>query len=977
MATTLAALITIGVLLPSGGAQTVTASSADEVLSRARDLYFGEGPSAALPVYEKALALYREDGDRLGEAITLGLIGNCYKRLGDYDRSLDLLSEALEMKRQIGNRLEEGKTLSHLGLLFWEQAEYDEAIRHLKAAIAIGEEIDDAKLEGSALNNLSLVYDELGDYEQSLQQYERALELYRRTDFPRGEGDTLGNIGGVHYLLGRYRQAIDYYEKALAISERLDSKPAISQDLGNLALCHLDLGEIAEALESFDRALALAQQAGLEKETADWQKGKGSALLETGRHSEGMLLVRQALATYESAGLDRELTEALEELAVLHLQMGDPGTAEGFLKRSLELSRSIGFSRGVLFNLVALGELEWSRERYDEAVDFFTEALAGAKEDGDLNLTTQCHTQLAFTRRDQGDLETALAEARKAVALADERQAKFQLAEAFFALGDIELRRDKAVPALEHFRAGERQIVGFGEPEIAWRLAHGRGRALEALGRDAEAVEAYSRAVELIETVRGRLREERFRAGYIEDKTEAYIDLSRVLIRLGRQEQALSCAERLRARTYLDMLSEHQKPSLTVEQRRREAELRQRVRRLQKSIEEELDPSYEPRRQAMEYLTVELSEAEREYEEFLSDLMKVDPGLARNWTLAVPSAAAIQQALTSESALLEFMVGSEEVLVFLLRPGSLRTKSVQVARRDLRAKVELTRELIRRRNGSDWSHPARSLSSLLIGPVEDAGWLDEVRHLYVVPHDVLHYLPFAALPRGDPGRCLVQDYDLTYLPAAGNLVYSIDTPPAREGILAIAPQNRRLRFTIAEARSVAEAFPDSNHVLTGAHATEHSFKQLAGRYRVLHLATHSYWNRLNPLLSGLELEAGSGEDGRLEVHEILDLQLRADLVTLSGCETALGSSYYGNLPVGDDFVGLTRAFMDAGGERVLASLWEVDDESTLNLMKSFYDTLGEGSPAASLAAAQRLMLDEKDPADPYQWAAFVMVGPGE
>jgi len=99
-------------------------------------------------------------------------------------------------------------------------------------------------------------------------------------------------------------------------------------------------------------------------------------------------------------------------------------------------------------------------------------------------------------------------------------------------------------------------------------------------------------------------------------------------------------------------------------------------------------------------------------------------------------------------------------------------------------------------------------------------------------------------------------------------------------------------------------------------------------------------------------------------------------VTLSACETALGSSYFGGLPVGDDFVGLTRAFMDAGGAAVLASLWEVDDQSTLDLMKSFYKGLGELGPAASLAAAQRSMLDEKDLADPYHWAAFVVVGPG-
>jgi tetratricopeptide (TPR) repeat protein len=98
--------------------QSVQQEKPDEVLARARRIYSEDGPKPALPLFERALALYQAAGDRRGEAITIGLIGNCYKKFGDFPKALDFLNRALAMKRKLGDRLEEGKTLSHLGLLY-------------------------------------------------------------------------------------------------------------------------------------------------------------------------------------------------------------------------------------------------------------------------------------------------------------------------------------------------------------------------------------------------------------------------------------------------------------------------------------------------------------------------------------------------------------------------------------------------------------------------------------------------------------------------------------------------------------------------------------------------------------------------------------------------------------------------------------------------------------------------------------------
>ena len=965
----LAALLPASLLAPpAAGAPPVA-----DPLAEGRAVYESEGAGPALPLFERALASCREAGDRRCEAIALGLVGNCHKRLGDLDTALVELRQALAMKRLLGDRLEEGKGLSHLGLLLWERAEYAEASSVLEQAAAIGRELGDAKLEGSALNNLGLVLDEQGEYARSARAYRRALEIYRKTNFPRGESDALGNLGGVSLLLGRFREAAGWYRQALAISERLGNRTAMSQDLGNLALCHSGLGETGEALSDFDRALSLAREAGLAKEEADWLKGKGTLLFETGRHAQGLDLVRGALARYEASGLVRERLEALREVAVLHLELGDVVSAEESLRLSLDLARSIGHPRGVHSALLGLGELERRRQRPEQAEALFREALGFAKRAADRGLEAACRVALAGAVADRGDHAAALAEARLGLGLAHAEGSRLPEAEARFAAGDAGLRLGRPEAALPDFTAGERLVEGLGEPDVAWRLAHGRGRALEALGRDAEAVEAYRRAVERIEAVRGRLREERFRAGYIEERYEAYVDLVRLLLRLGRDDEAFSAAEKLRARSYLDLLSRDGAARLAPAERRKAIELRERIRALEKALDSEGRMPGTVRRSAAEAFSRELAAAEDEYERFLAGLRGADPALAAAWSLAVPDAAEVRASLAADAALVEYVVGAREVIAFVLTRDHLRTLVSPLPRRDLAAKVALVRDLVVRR-GDGWQAPAASLSAHLLAPLERSGALEGKRRLYVVPHGVLHLLPFALLPRGPDGP-LVARLDLTTLPSAGSLVRREAAPRPRGGVLAVAPARARLRNSGAEARAVAGAYPEPGQLLLGADATEGAFRSAAPGFRVLHLATHSRWNRLNPLLSSLELEPSAGEDGQLEVHEILGLKLRASLVTLSACETALGSDLLGAVPAGDDFVGLTRAFLHAGSGSVLASLWEVDDRSTPELMRAFYIPLATIGPAAALASAQRALIAGGPPfSNPYYWAPFVLVG---
>ncbi len=952
----------------------------EELLAQARQTYTEKGPRDALPVFEQALSRFREAGDRRNEAITLGYIGNCHKRLGDYTRALEFHNRALQMKRDLGDRLEEGKTLTHLGLVYWEMGDYKKAIESLTPAVAIGRALNNPRLVAAALNNLSLVYDEQGDYRRSLEQYRQALDLHRSLNAPEDESYILGNIGGVHLLLGQFREALSYYQQSLAISERLNLKQGASLDLGNMALCFAGLGHVPEALTHFDRALALAKEAGLKKEEADWHKGKGTALAAVGRYNDALAEHALAIGVYERAGLKRELVQGLTERGSLLLMLGDTTSAEQDFRRGTDLSREIGHPRGITFGLIALANVELYRGRYDQAATAYREAYTRAAEAGDRHAMATVQIQLAHTLRREAQFEPARAAAEKALEEARQGGARPSEARALHALGEVARESGQLPEALGHLAKGDEIARELGDPELLWRLAFGRGRALEALERTEEAVAAYRDAIATIEGVRSQLREDRFRAGYLEDKYQVYVALVQLLLRMGKSDEAFHAAEKLRARSYLDLLNRGLPPIRNEAQRQREAALRERIRRLQSAIEQERDrdrPDQEPRRQALEIYSEELAAAEREFQTLLDDLLKSEPAYGAARALRVPSTDEVQTQLPADTALVEYLVGDDSLSVFVLTRGQLRAKTVPSRQNELRARVELLRDLITRADSNDWQLPAVALRRILIEPLEKEGWLKGVSKLVLVPHGLLHYVPFAALPRsaGGTNRFLLDDYELSYLPAASALAYGRSRDSPLRSLMAMAPERARLRYAQQEARSITRQFSGESLLLAGKLATESAFKRQAPGFRVVHLATHGYFNKLNPLFSGVELEAGGDEDGRLEVHEILGLQISADLVTLSACQTALGSGYFSEAPPGDDLVGLTRAFLFAGSPSVLATLWEVDDRSTLELMQAFYGDLRDASKATALAGAQRKLRNGNGRyRHPYYWAPFVLVG---
>src|SRR5262249_39346567 len=175
---------------------------------------------------------------------------------------------------------------------------------------------------------------------------------------------------------------------------------------------------------------------------------------------------------------------------------------------------------------------------------------------------------------------------------------------------------------------------------------------------------------------------------------------------------------------------------------------------------------------------------------------------------------------------------------------------------------------------------------------------------------------------------------------------------------------KNLPFTQREVQKIGAQFRPHAHTLIGPQATKEALWTQARDYRYVHLATHALVNEVHPMFSGLVLAHGEV----LQTFEIFRLELRADLVVLSACETGLGV-----LRGGEGLVGLTRAFLYAGTSSIVASLWPVNDASTAALMTAFYQRLHGGIRKAEALQQAQLTVIQQYP-HPYFWAPFVLLG---
>jgi CHAT domain-containing protein len=321
--------------------------------------------------------------------------------------------------------------------------------------------------------------------------------------------------------------------------------------------------------------------------------------------------------------------------------------------------------------------------------------------------------------------------------------------------------------------------------------------------------------------------------------------------------------------------------------------------------------------------------------------------------------------MRDDEALLEYFYGDQGLYAFVLTRAAVR--AVRLDGKDLEREVREFRRTLANPASSAYLERSQSLYQRLLKPVES---LLDRRSLIVVPHGALHYVPFPALHDGND--YVIARYSVRVLPSASVIQFLRERKNGNaRAVLALGNPDlgdprQDLGHAQAEVEAIAGLVPKSR-ALVRREASETAFKELGKGYAYLHVASHGEFNADAPLQSALFLARDAQNDGMLTVGELYSLNLAADLVVLSACETGLGRTVSG-----DDVVGLTRGFLYAGGNSIVSSLWKVDDLATAQLMTKFYENLKQADKREALRQAQLHVKASKP--HPFFWAAFQLTG---
>jgi CHAT domain-containing protein len=511
------------------------------------------------------------------------------------------------------------------------------------------------------------------------------------------------------------------------------------------------------------------------------------------------------------------------------------------------------------------------------------------------------------------------------------------LGRAYLAQGDFPLAFKNLSEALQKTETSH-------QPSDIQEITSALGALLLKTGKEAEAIPYYKKALDSIESTRGQLESEEFRTTFIENKGDAYSGMIQAQLSVKRFDDAFNYSERARSRSFLDILGNKVQLARSGALMEQERALQARINVLRAMMEgAETDSEQAPQ------LRKEIDEAQKDYNDYLAKLRKENKEQASLMSVEPLTIKQVQERLDAGVTMLEYFVTSSSVYVWVVEKDRVEFVSTPVARKDLVAKVTELRDIIYQLGEKErFNGLSQEIYKLLIQPA-----LLHIRgnELVIVPHDVLHYLPFQALV-GTDNRYLIEKYPIYYLSSASLMQFTQEKRRAMgEKVLAFGnpdlddPQ-MALQFAEIEAGEIKKLYPQST-VLLKKEATEEKAKSLSPQNDIIHFASHAELNEDDPLASAIRLAKSDKEDGRLEVREIFGMDLKASLVVLSACETGLGK-----LSSGDELVGLTRAFIYAGTPSVVASLWNVEDSSTAQVMASFYKNLKTMSKVEALRQAQ-------------------------
>ena len=938
--------------------------------------YMGElhqtlgSPKEALDYYNRALQVSRQSGDRQLECELLNDIAHTQIYLGDSQKAIESSNEALRISRNIGEKKSEAQALNNIGRANYTIGNKHEALGYYEQALSLCER--NTRVQAQTLLNLANVYSDLSNAGKAFDYYREALAIWRSFKDKLGTASTLTGMGNLNSRLGRKQAALELYQQAKPLLQAVGNGREEARMLNGLAYVYSELGNLELALDYYNQALRIFR-------ANNYKRGEAGSLIVIGGLKYPVEGFEKALSYFRQALLlIRELNDkqyeayALRNIASLYDSEGKKQQSLEYYKKAAELLEGVDDPRGKAYALNGIGRIYFEFGDKQGALAQFRESLTLNRRVTDEFGEVSTLFNIARVERDIGNFGDALThceEATKKIESLRAAVASQELRASFFATvrRNLELNIDLLMQS--HKRDGSREFDA---------------RALTT------SEQAHARSLlELLVEARADIRQG-VDPAMLERELMLQKSLSLVAERYSNLLAGRHTDEQLNA-------SRKEIDSTTIELQQVQSQIRSTSPRYAaltqprpltlKEIQEEL---LDPDTLLLEYALGD----ERSY------LWAVTPDSLT--TFELPKRSDLETAARLVYSLLT--AKNQDV------PGETALKK---ARRIEQA-------------DASYAKAAAALSRMVLGPI--SGEL-RAKRLLIVADGALQYIPFGALPKplaeGISQAPLIFEHEIISLPSASTLAVLrrelADRRPASKAVavladpvfsaldsrVAIRPRSNSARATVlASTRDFEQAIREvrGSHIRSGVARLPFSREEAMAikaaapsgqvmeavdfdasrstamseelrQFRIIHFATHGLLNSEHPELSGMVFSLvdakGKPQNGFLRLHEIYNLSLPAELVVLSACQTGLGKDVKG-----EGLIGLTRGFMYAGAKRVVASLWQVDDSATAELMQRFYaKMLRDGlRPAAALREAQVEMWKQNKWKMPYYWAGFTLQG---
>jgi CHAT domain-containing protein/ketosteroid isomerase-like protein len=908
----------------------------------------------ALTVYRLADEIAGRLGDKVGSVDVLNGLARIYAQ-NDNARALEYLQKALQLAREIGDKDRIARSLNGIGLVFSRQGNNTQALLYYQDSVKLFEELGDKVRYAGALSNIALILHAQGDYAQALESYQKALIIARELNDKEKIGGILTNQGRIFHSQGNYAQALQHHQQALKFAEEADAKELITQTLNNIATIYHDQGDYAQALELYQKSLKLA----------------------------------------EALGSKQRVGSLLNNIGLILESQGNQAQALDYYQKSLKLGQELGAKTQIADRLNNIGGLHQERGEYVQALANYSQGLKLAEESGEMEAVIVFLYEIASVYELTGKYSESVELADRAAVMASQ----------------------------------------IGNPERFWKARTVAGKAYRRMNKPEQARKNFDEAIVAIESIRDQVAGgEREQAQFFEDKLSPYQDMVNLLVGQAQNAAALAYAERAKARVLLDVLRSGRAnitKAMTNDEIKQDRALASEITSLNQQLARQKQ-SGKPDTPQLAALNARLEKARLEYESFQTSLYVSHPELKvqRGQTQPLALEQTAELLSDNQTALLEYVMAENKSYLFVITQSAQTTESTQtplllkvypinIKGKELAEMAEAFRQKVAERDLTV-KKPAQQLYDLLVRPAESQ--LQGIRKLCIVPDGALWNLPFQALHQGASGY-LLERFAIFYAPSLsvlremirrGNQAKAIRRKPApitasaRHVALAseitvpelLAVGNPTLSGELMtkmhstyrnetlgplpdaekEVNILRQLYgPARSKVLIGTQAREEMVKAEAGKYAVLHLATHAILDDNSPMYSRIMLSPAEGdtqEDGMLEAWELMRLDLSAQLVVLSACQTARG-----RVAAGEGIIGMSWALFVAGSPAVLVSQWKVDSARSAELMVEFHRNLlsktsgNRRAMTKSEALRQAALKLLRGPFNhPAYWAGFILIG---